>query len=328
MLKDNFGRTINYLRISVTDRCDFRCVYCMAENMKFHPKQQLLTLEEIAQIAEVFATLGVTKIRVTGGEPLVRRNVLQLFDYLSKLSGLEELTLTTNGSRLASCAATLAECGVKRVNVSLDSLKSQRFKALTRTGDLDRVLEGIYAAISAGLRVKLNSIILKNRNIDEVLDLVDFALAKQLDICFIEEMPLGNIEEHRRAEEFVSSQGLRDIIKSKYTLLPDGAPRADAGPSRYWQVAGFDNRVGFISPHSDNFCASCNRVRLTATGNLLLCLGNEHSVNLKNIVREYPNDKERLQKAIVDSLGLKPEKHHFQLDGSVEILRFMNATGG
>lgn len=328
MLQDRFGRTINYLRISVTDRCDFRCVYCMAEEMSFLPKKQLLTLEEITQIAEAFVTLGVTKIRITGGEPLIRRNLLQLFDNLVDLPNLEELTLTTNGSHLARYATALAQRGVKRVNVSLDSLHPLRFKIITRAGNLNRVLEGIDAAITAGLRVKINSVILKNRNADEVPNLTQFALEKQLDISFIEEMPLGEIQEHQRQEEFVSSQRLRELIEHQYTLVPEQTQRADAGPSRYWSVPGHTSRIGFISPHSDNFCASCNRVRLTAAGRLLLCLGNEHSVDLKAIVRQHPHDQNKLQQAIVNSLSLKPEKHHFRLDMPTEILRFMSATGG
>ncbi|MFT6388249.1 MAG: cyclic pyranopterin phosphate synthase, partial [Cellvibrionaceae bacterium] len=218
MLKDQFGRTINYLRLSVTDRCDFRCVYCMAEEMEFLPREDLLTLEEMTRIAQAFVELGITKIRLTGGEPLIRRNVSQLLRNLGHINQLEELMLTTNGSQLARYTPDLLKAGVKRINVSLDSLQAERFHSLTRTGNIDIVLNGIETALSAGIKIKLNSVILKNRNGDEILDLIDFVLDKQLDISFIEEMPLGHISEHQRKEEFVSSAELREIIEQKHPL--------------------------------------------------------------------------------------------------------------
>ncbi len=326
-LTDGFGRQITYLRLSVTDRCDFRCVYCMAEEMTFLPRAQLLSLEEMALVGQAFSELGVTSIRITGGEPLVRRNVIQLFDSLGQLPQLQELTLTTNGSQLSHQAQALRQAGVKRLNISLDSLKPERFKALTRTGDLKQVLAGIEAAQQVGFeRIKLNSVILKHRNADEVVDLVGFALEKQLDISFIEEMPLGHIDEHQRSEEFYSSDKLRKMIGQHYMLMPSNA--ASAGPSRYWQIAGSDSRIGFISPHSDNFCSSCNRVRVTAEGKLLLCLGNENSVDLKAVIRRYPGDSERLKQTIIDAMQVKPQQHHFDLDDSPQIIRFMNSTGG
>lgn len=343
-LVDSFGRTVNYLRLSVTDRCDFRCVYCMAEEMTFIPKAQLLTIEEMTQISAAFVHLGVSKIRITGGEPLVRRNIQQLFSNLGKLDTLDELTLTTNGSQLEEHIESLVASGVRRINVSLDSLKADRFADITRTGKLHKVLSGIQSAIDAGLRVKLNTVILKNRNADEVLDLVNFALDKQVDISFIEEMPLGTINEHARDEEYISSAELRRLIEQKYSLEAmhptnhstnhptkdhrDNHRNSTAGPSKYWQVAGYPSKIGFISPHSDNFCASCNRVRLTATGQLLLCLGNEHSVDLRAVVRHHPNNPEKLQQTIIDAMSIKPEKHDFQLDEEPQILRFMNMTGG
>ncbi|MEO0442336.1 MAG: GTP 3',8-cyclase MoaA, partial [Pseudomonadota bacterium] len=258
MLTDNFGRLVNYLRLSVTDRCDFRCVYCMAEDMQFVPRQQLLTIEEMAQIARVFVNLGVKKIRITGGEPLIRRNIIALFQQLGRLDGLDELTLTSNGSQLRAYARQLVNAGVGRINISLDSLNAKGFRSLTRTGELAKVLDGIEAALEAGLKVKLNSVILKHRNGDEVLDLVAFALNKQMDISFIEEMPLGVISEHQRNREFISSESLRALINQHYSLQACQDNKATGGPSRYWQVRNYSSKIGFISPHSDNFCGSCN----------------------------------------------------------------------
>ncbi len=326
-LIDPFKRTVSYLRMSVTDRCDFRCVYCMTEEMTFLPRAQVLTLEEMAAIGQAFIELGVSKIRITGGEPLVRRNVTQLFQALGREEKLEELTLTTNGSQLRRYAEELRNAGVKRINISLDSLIPERFKALTRIGDLAQVLDGIKAAQEAGFeRIKLNSVILKNRNLDEVENLVTFALENQLDISFIEEMPLGAITDHSRELEFCSSEELRQLIEQRYSLRPSTAKTG--GPSRYWLAEGYASRIGFISPHSDNFCSTCNRVRLTAEGRLLLCLGNEHSVDLRAIVRQYPGDRERLKSAIVDAVQIKPERHYFSHDDEPQILRLMNTTGG
>ena len=329
MLTDTFGRTVNYLRLSVTDRCDFRCVYCMAEEMTFLPRQQLLTIEEMTQISQAFIELGVKKIRITGGEPLIRRNILALFDNLGRLDSLDELTLTTNGSQLTEdTCKRLVSAGMQRVNISLDSLQTLRFKQLTRTGDLQTVLNGIDNAIAAGLNVKLNSVILKNRNSEEIIDLVNFAVHKHCDISFIEEMPLGVIKEHGRQEEFISSETIRQTIASHYTLDSQNLTPSTAGPSRYWQIKDSVSRVGFISPHSDNFCKSCNRVRLTATGKLLLCLGNEDAVDLRKVVREHPNNQERLKQTIINAMQIKPEKHEFDLSEEPQILRFMNVTGG
>ena len=326
-LIDPFQRQVNYLRISVTDRCDFRCVYCMTEKMTFLPRSQLLTLEELAAIGRAFVELGARKIRITGGEPLVRRNVLSLVQDLGRIESLEELTLTTNGSHLPQYAQQLRDAGVARINVSLDSLNPERFRALTRVGDLNQVLAGINAAKAAGFqRIKLNSVILKNRNADELIDLVNFALEQQLDISFIEEMPLGSIVEHDRSVEFCSSQELRDQLSARFQLLP--IADTTGGPSRYWQIPGADSRIGFISPHSENFCSTCNRVRLTAEGRLLLCLGNEHSVDLRAVVRQYPGDNDKLKQAIVDAIRIKPERHYFSHDDEPQIVRLMNMTGG
>ena len=326
-LTDGFGRDITYLRLSVTDRCNYRCVYCMAEEMTFVPRAQILTLEESAEICAAFTELGVDKIRITGGEPLVRHSIINLFDTLGRIDSLKELTLTTNGSQLALYAKPLAQAGVKRINVSLDTLDQDQFKEITRSGELNDVLHGIKAAQEAGIeRIKLNAVILKNRNIDQVLALVNYALEHQLDISFIEEMPLGAVTEHGRKEEFCSSAELREIISQHHQITP--SQTSTSGPSRYWQLAGSNSLIGFISPHSDNFCSSCNRVRVTAEGKLILCLGNDNSVDLKAIIRRYPGERERLKQAIVDAMSHKPEKHHFYEDDAPQVVRFMNSTGG
>ncbi|MDW0358039.1 GTP 3',8-cyclase MoaA [Halomonas venusta] len=327
VLVDGFGRTVRYLRISVTDRCDFRCVYCMAEEMTFLPRAQLLTLEEIATLSQAFVELGVEKIRLTGGEPLVRQGVLTLVQKLTELEGLRELAMTTNGSGLVRHAAALRQGGLHRLNISLDSLKPERFKALTRTGDLNQVIAGIRAARRAGFQsIKLNAVLLKGRNDDEIIDLVNFARDEQVDISFIEEMPLGAISEHNRGETFLSTDAVRETIENHYPLLP--TTETTLGPSRYYRMADSQSRIGFISPHSHNFCAACNRVRVTAEGRLLLCLGNEHSVDLRAVMRRYPGEIQRLKAAIVGAMTKKPERHHFTTDGEVQVVRFMNVTGG
>ncbi|MBR9882408.1 MAG: GTP 3',8-cyclase MoaA [Oceanospirillales bacterium] len=324
-LIDGFGRRIDYVRISVTDRCDFRCVYCMSENMEFLPRSEVLSLEELYDVAAAFARLGVRKIRLTGGEPLVRRDVLSLIERLGKLP--VELVLTTNGSQLTRMADDLARAGVQRLNISLDSLRPERFRELTRTGRLEQVLAGIEAARRAGFkRIKLNAVVLKGRNEDEVLDLVEFARDSGLDISFIEEMPLGQITEHGREEAYCSSDELRELINSRYPLKDSS--ESTGGPSHYFLMDDSPSRIGFISPHSHNFCGDCNRVRVTVEGRLLLCLGNEHSVDLREVMRQYPGDAGRLEQALIDAMAIKPEKHEFRLDDEPKILRFMNMTGG
>ena len=328
ILMDSFSRRVDYLRLSVTDRCDFRCVYCMAEDMEFLPRQQILTLEEIYQLAESFVTLGTRKIRLTGGEPLVRPGVVELCKRIALLPGLRELCMTTNGSQLGKLAARLFDAGLKRLNISLDSLDPVRFRELTRTGDLAKVIAGIDAANAAGFqRTKLNCVVMKDRNDHEINDLVAFAIDRGLDISFIEEMPLGVISEHSRAGAFYSSAQVRERIAERYTLI-DSA-ESTQGPSRYWRLAEAPHiRLGFISPHSHNFCGTCNRVRLTVEGRLLLCLGNEHSVDLKAVLRRYPGDAKRLESAIIESMKLKPYRHNFELNDDVQVVRFMNMTGG
>jgi cyclic pyranopterin phosphate synthase len=326
-LIDRFGRHVTYVRLSVTDHCDFRCVYCMSEKMTFVPRAQVLTLEELAFVARAFTELGVTKIRLTGGEPLVRNNVLWLFHEIGRLPQLRELVLTTNGSQLERMSVGLRAAGVRRINISLDSLDRARFRRITRVGDLDKVLRGIQAARAAGFeRIKINSVILKNRNHDEVGDLVRFAIDGGMDISFIEEMPLGIIEEHDRAEVYYSSDEIRRDLERRYTLLP--TTENTGGPSRYYRVPGTETRVGFISPHSHNFCASCNRVRVTTEGRLLLCLGQEHSMDLRHVLRGFPGDLARLKDTIVNSMAIKPVGHDFNLHQQPVILRHMNVTGG
>ncbi|MBM2830586.1 MAG: molybdenum cofactor biosynthesis protein [Gammaproteobacteria bacterium] len=326
-LIDRFGRHVTYLRISVTDRCDFRCVYCMAEDMTFVPRAQLLTLEELAVVAQAFTELGVTKIRITGGEPLIRRNVIKLFRDIGQLPDIKELVVTTNGSQLVRLARDLKDAGVKRINISLDSLDPDKFRRITRVGDLGKVLAGIHSVLDAGFdRIKINAVILKNRNHDEVTDLVRFASDKGMDISFIEEMPLGVIGDHDRAEAYYSSDQIRADLEQTYTLIPTA--ESTGGPARYYRIMETDTRVGFISPHSHNFCESCNRVRVTCEGRLLLCLGQEHSVDLRHVVRGWPGDMERLKQTIRDSMSIKPKGHEFDLGAKPVILRHMSVTGG
>lgn len=326
-LTDSFNRQVRYVRISVTDRCDFRCVYCMSEEMTFLPRAQVLTLEELAMVARAFVELGVEKVRLTGGEPLVRRDIDRLVEDVGSLPGLKDFAMTTNGAGLVKYAKVLRDGGLKRLNISLDSLSAEKFHQLTRTGNLSKVIDGIRAARDAGFeRIKLNAVILKGRNDDEVLDLVEFARREGVDISFIEEMPLGEVSDHSRAETFCSSDEVRALIEARYPLQPTN--ESTLGPSRYFRMPDSNSRVGFISPHSHNFCATCNRVRVTSEGRLLLCLGNEHSVDLRAILRRYPGDMEMLKRTIVEAMPLKPERHYFTTDGDVQVVRFMNMTGG
>jgi len=326
-LIDTFGRQVDYVRLSVTDRCDFRCVYCMTEQMQFVPRQQVLTLEELHTVARAFVELGVRRIRLTGGEPLVRANVLHLVEQLGQLPGLDELLLTTNGNQLDKFAAPLRTAGVGRINISIDRLDEQRIRRISRVGKLSRVLAGIDAAIAAGFeRRRINSVIMRGYNEDEVLPLTEFALERDLDIAFIEEMPLGEASEHDRASTTCSNAWVRRQIETRHVLF-DSAVRT-AGPSRYVQVAGRKSRIGFISPVTHNFCADCNRVRVTAEGRLLLCLGNEHSVDLRAVLRDPDRDFGDLKAAIIAAMQRKPERHHFYDGDHAQPVRLMNMTGG
>ncbi|MBV2092909.1 MAG: GTP 3',8-cyclase MoaA, partial [Candidatus Thiodiazotropha sp. (ex Ctena orbiculata)] len=311
-LIDRFNRQVTYLRISVTDRCDLRCVYCMSKDMKFVPRTQLLTLEELYRVANSFVEMGVNKIRITGGEPLTRRGIMQLFQALGRLPGLNDLTLTTNGTQLTRYAKALKTAGVTRINISLDTLQADRFHAMTRVGDIQRTLNGIDAALEAGFnRLKINTVILKDRNHDEVIDLVRFAETRGMDISFIEEMPLGVINDHDRQQVFYSSDQVLQDIQQHYETIP--TTETTGGPARYYRLNGSQSRVGFISPHSHNFCEHCNRVRLTAEGRLLLCLGQEHSMDLRRVVRANPLDDAPLRQAIIDAMEIKPKGHEFDL---------------
>ncbi len=327
-LTDRFGRSVNYIRLSVTDRCDLRCVYCMPEKMKFVPRTQLLTLEEMETIARSFISLGVDKIRITGGEPLVRRNILQLFNALGEIEALRDLTLTTNGTQLKKYAQALKDAGVTRINISLDTLRADRFHDMTRIGNLQQTLEGLDAAIACGFQqIKLNSVVMKNYNSDEVHDLLKFCIGRGIDISFIEEMPLGENAHHDRAATFISSDDLLQELEMHYDIEPTAMKTA--GPTTYYKLSEHPGtRVGFISPHSHNFCDSCNRVRLTAEGRLLLCLGQEHSVDLRHVVRANPGDQKSLDQAIIDSMQIKPKGHNFNLNSQEILFRHMNMTGG
>lgn len=344
-LIDKFGRHIDYVRLSVTDRCDFRCVYCMTEEMTFLPRKDVLTLEEIYQVGRAFTELGVTRLRLTGGEPLVRNNVMALIRALGRLPGLRELLITTNGSQLEQLAAPLRDAGVNRINISIDSLDAERFKKITRVGRLDKVLAGIEAARQCSFdRIRLNAVIMKGYNDDEVLALTNFAVERGLDIAFIEEMPLGQASDHLREETVCSNNWVKEQISRSYAL--QSTSESTAGPSRYFSIPGQRSRVGFISPMSHNFCGDCNRVRMTVEGRLLLCLGNEHSSDLRQILRgddqqhmrkdelaqlefseEHPVSVE-LKRAIVAAMDLKPERHHFYESEYAQPIRLMNMTGG
>ena len=326
-LLDQFNRTINYIRISVTDRCDFRCIYCMAEKMEFLPKTQLLSLEEIDRIASIFISLGVEKIRITGGEPLVRKNIDSLFSSLSKNKGLKELTLTTNASQLKKKALMLKSSGVKRINISLDSLDPLTFKKMTRTGVLEDVLKGIEHAVEVGFeKIKLNTVLMKGINDHELFELIDYAIKHGLDISFIEEMPLGSTDFERKVTA-VSNNDVLEKIKDKYSVK--SISLSTGGPAKYWQVEGSNTRVGLISPHSHNFCEDCNRVRISCKGELFLCLGQEEKIELMPLLRNHLHDDQPIKDAIINSMKIKPLSHEFNLNQSKPaIVRFMSHTGG
>lgn len=326
-LIDQFGRTVNYIRLSITDRCDFRCTYCMGEDMQFLPRNEVLDLEECARLVKVFVSLGVSKVRITGGEPLVRKNALWLFEEIGQLEGLHELVVTTNGSQLEKHAHALKKAGVKRINISIDSLVPERFNSITRTGNLKQVLAGLDASIAAGFKsIKINTVIMRGINDGETSDLVQFAIDKKIDISFIEEMPLGVVN-HARENTFVSNADTLKLLQSKYSLLP--STETSGGPARYWRVADTLTKIGFISPHSHNFCESCNRVRITCKGELYLCLGQEEKIDLMPLMRAHPLDDQPLIEAIRNSMSIKPKGHDFDLQrAEPAVIRFMSHTGG
>ncbi|MBB4633121.1 GTP 3',8-cyclase MoaA [Sphingosinicella soli] len=328
-LIDPFGRAVTYLRVSVTDRCDFRCTYCMAETMQFLPKSEVLNLEEIDRIASAFIRRGVRKVRLTGGEPLVRRGIVGLVDSLSRHlgRGLDELTLTTNGNQLVKHAETLAAAGVRRVNVSLDTLDPDRFRRITRWGELRRVLEGIEAAKAAGLFVKINTVALRGINDDELGDMVAWCGREGHDLTFIETMPMGEIDEDR-TDRYLPLSGVRAALAQRFTLTE--TDYATGGPARYVNVAETGRRIGFITPLTHNFCESCNRVRLTATGMLYMCLGQDDSADLRAAVRRSACDAD-LDAAIAEAITRKPKGHDFVIGRGgprAAVARHMSVTGG
>ena len=331
-LIDPFLRPIRYLRVSVTDRCDFRCVYCMAEHMSFLPKRELLTLEELDRLCSAFVGLGVRKLRVTGGEPLVRRDILTFFRAMGRhldSGALDELTLTTNGSQLDRFAGDLAAAGVRRVNVSLDTLDPAKFAAITRWGRLDQVMRGIDAAQAAGLRVKINTVALKGVNEDDLDALVDWCGARDMDLTFIEVMPMGDLGPEDRLAQYWPVSDLRARLAARFTLI-DLAERS-GGPARYVRLAETGQKVGFITPLTHNFCESCNRVRLTCTGELYMCLGQEDRADLRSPLRAHPGDDAPVTEAIRAAIARKPKGHDFDYsrqrpDGQMP--RHMSHTGG
>ena len=331
-LIDPFLRPIRYLRVSVTDRCDFRCVYCMAEHMSFLPKRELLTLEELDRLCSAFIGLGVRKLRVTGGEPLVRRDILTFFRAMGRhldSGALDELTLTTNGSQLDRFAGDLAAAGVRRVNVSLDTLDPAKFAAITRWGRLDQVMRGIDAAQAAGLRVKINTVALKGVNEDDLDALVDWCGARDMDLTFIEVMPMGDLGPEDRLAQYWPVSDLRARLAARFTLI-DLAERS-GGPARYVRLAETGQKVGFITPLTHNFCESCNRVRLTCTGELYMCLGQEDRADLRSPLRAHPGDDAPVTAAIRAAIARKPKGHDFDYsrqrpDGQMP--RHMSHTGG
>ena len=327
---DPFGRTITYLRVSVTDRCDFRCTYCMAENMTFLPKKDLLTLEELDRLCTVFIEKGVRKLRLTGGEPLVRKNIMHMIRDLSrhlKSGALEELTLTTNGSQLPRFAAELADCGVRRINVSLDTLDAAKFRAVTRWGELSRVMEGIDAAQAAGIHVKINAVALKGFNDAEIPEMLRWAHGRGMDMTVIETMPMGEIDEDR-TDHYLPLSLLRAELAKQFTLTD--IPYKTGGPARYVEIAETGGRLGFITPMTHNFCESCNRVRLTCTGTLYMCLGQEDAADLRAPLRASEGN-ELVSRAIDEAIGRKPKGHDFIIDrrhNRPAVSRHMSVTGG
>ncbi|MGB1344971.1 MAG: GTP 3',8-cyclase MoaA [Amylibacter sp.] len=330
-LIDPFNRAITYLRVSVTDRCDFRCVYCMSENMNFLPKADLLTLEELDKMCSAFISQGVEKLRITGGEPLVRRNIIEFFESISrhlKTGELKELTLTTNGSQLHRFAEKLSEIGIKRINVSLDTLNEQKFSKITRWGRLSQVLNGIDAALAAGIKIKINTVALKDFNEDELEEIVQWCANRKMDLTFIEVMPMGDIGNENRLNQYWPLSDLRKKLSETWTLYD--TDEQTGGPARYVRLNETGQKIGFITPMTHNFCESCNRVRLTCTGELYQCLGQEDQVDLRKILRNHSDTKPLIQ-AIHNAISKKPKGHDFDYSRqsiSGQMTRHMSHTGG
>ena len=329
MLIDPFQRKISYVRVSVTDRCDFRCTYCMSEDMEFLPKKDVLSLEELDRLCNTFIDLGVKKLRITGGEPLVRKNIMQLFSNLGKKlgHGLEELTLTTNGSQLDRYAKDLFDNGVRRINVSLDSLEKKKFKKITRIGDLDKVINGIMVAKKTGLKIKINTVALKGINDNEILNLVNWCGENKFSLTFIEVMPMGEIGE-KRSDQYMPLTEVKSLIQTKYSLTEDSL--RTGGPARYVHCHETDQKIGFITPHTHNFCELCNRVRITCTGEMYMCLGQQDKADLKTPLRKSENDQ-LLKHVIYEAISRKPKGHDFVIERKENeqfVPRHMNVTGG
>jgi cyclic pyranopterin phosphate synthase len=326
---DRFGRAVTYLRVSVTDRCDFRCSYCMSENMSFLPKKDILSLEELNRLCSAFVAKGVRKLRLTGGEPLVRKNIMHLVRSIGRhieTGHLDELTLTTNGSQLARFSQELYDAGVRRINVSLDTLDPQKFKKITRWGNFSKVMEGIDAAQKAGLKIKLNAVALKDFNEDEIPAMLLFAHGRGMDLTVIETMPMGEIEEDR-TDRYLPLSVLRENLEKQFSLRD--IPFKTGGPARYVEVAETGGRMGFITPMTHNFCEGCNRVRLTCTGTLYMCLGQNDAADLREVIRES-NDPAHLAAAIDEAIARKPQGHDFIIDRNNRpaVSRHMSVTGG
>ncbi len=327
---DPFGREVSYLRVSVTDRCDFRCVYCMAEDMTFLPKREVLSLEELDRLCSAFITKGVRRLRLTGGEPLVRKNIMSLFRSLSRhfeTGALQELTVTTNGSQLTRYAEELYACGVRRVNVSLDTLDPDRFKAITRWGNFGKVMDGMRAARAAGLQIKVNMVALKSVNAEEIIPMLEWCHEQGFDLTLIETMPLGEIDEDR-TDQYLPLSQVREMLSKRFTLKD--LPYKTGGPARYVAVEETGGRLGFITPMTHNFCESCNRVRMTCTGQLYMCLGQDDQADLRAPLRASESD-ELLHRAIDEAIGRKPKGHDFIIDRKLQrpaVSRHMSVTGG
>ena len=330
-MKDPFGRSVTYLRVSVTDRCDFRCVYCMAEDMTFLPKKDVLSLEELDRLCSAFVRLGVRKLRLTGGEPLVRRNIMWLINRLGehlKTGALDELTVTTNGSQLENLSGDLYAAGVRRINVSMDTLDPEKFAAITRWGKLEKVLAGLDAAERAGLKIKINVVALKGVNDNDFDDLVAWAGGRGYDLTFIEVMPMGDMGEYQRVDQYLPLSMVRAQLRERWTL--DEIDLNTGGPARYVKVRETGGRVGFITPMTHNFCESCNRVRLTCTGTLYMCLGQEDAADLRAPLRASESDAP-VERAILEAIDRKPKGHDFIIDRRTRkpaVSRHMSVTGG
>jgi len=326
-LIDRWGRKITYIRLSVTDRCDLRCAYCMPMDVEFLPRSEVLSLEECLQVVRAFVSLGVEKVRVTGGEPLVRRDLIWLLERISALEGVRELAITTNGSQLPRMAGDLVRAGVSRVNISLDTLDPEKFRELTRVGDIGKVLAGVEAARDAGFsNVKLNAVMMRGFNDGELAELAHFAVGNGMDISYIEVMPLGDVG-HSRFDTYFSSDDALAMLRREFDL--EESDFTTGGPARYWRVRGTGSKVGFISPHSHNFCESCNRVRISCRGELFPCLGQNDSVDLRPALRDPGVGDDALAERIMRTMDIKPKGHEFDLQADApQVVRFMSHTGG